>query len=164
MLGFTPIRTQPTSHHQATSNQMRVIPGKVVDQSLDFSHGAYKKKVLPEASFSFQSGDFDMNAVDGVRKSYDSRGGPPPRPARGGPSGDWMQARPLPSLPTIDQATPKRRVNAEARVATNQILVHLEHLDEELSALEQEGRQLEEKIRQGKYDVCIRLDTLVWTL
>ena len=42
------------------------------------------------------------------------------------------------------------QVNAEARMATLQIVQHLEGLDGQLRGLEAHGRHLEEKIRSGE--------------
>lgn len=131
-------------------------------RAVDFSEDPNKKRIAPDMAFSFRSGDFDLlNTLDGVKpgSDYSAQGRDYPQsPPSPPPRNKGRKERALPSSPPdADQATPKRRVNAEARLATTQILQQLEHLDMELREMEDAGRVLEEKIRSGKLDVLFNV-------
>ncbi|ELU02059.1 hypothetical protein CAPTEDRAFT_229206 [Capitella teleta] len=114
------------------------------DQNNNPPSPSAKRRILPDTDFSFSaSRDFGLlDKLDGVSRTSPVPPGlpsfpPPPPPTHQWDSGD------------DHMNIPKRRVNAEARMATLQIVQTLEGLDDQLRGLEEYGRDLEEKIRGG---------------
>ena len=95
------------------ANSKKLIPARVVDQSIDFSPSAYKKRVLPDAAFSFRSADFEGHDLSRDRSHDLSRD---KFLETGTADSDRVQARPLPpppgcpGVPHVPRVPPPRAV------------------------------------------------------
>ncbi|KAK2158697.1 hypothetical protein LSH36_165g03008 [Paralvinella palmiformis] len=139
---------QNANSHNAPSSGTGYPPTSApTDSQLEINTQSNKRKILPDARFSFRSGDFDcLNPGSST---------PSPRAA----CCSFNSHQEEPSYPGSDlsghhqqHSPPKRMVNAEARIATLKIIRDLETLDNALQILEREGRSLEEKIRSVSDD------------